>query len=36
VLTNVESWNYTHIDVDLNAATFIPILGLFAGEPLPK
>ncbi len=28
-LTNVEVWNYTHIDVDINAANFI--IGLFAG-----
>jgi len=31
MLTNVESWNYTHIDVDVDGATFIPIVGLFAG-----
>jgi outer membrane protein assembly factor BamE (lipoprotein component of BamABCDE complex) len=30
-LTNVETWNYTHINVDVDAATFIPIVGLFAG-----
>lgn len=30
-LTNVEAWNYTHINVDVDAATFIPIVGLFAG-----
>ena len=29
--TVVESWNYTHIDVEVNGATFIPIVGLFAG-----
>jgi hypothetical protein len=28
-LTNVEVWNYTHINVDVNAANFI--IGLFAG-----
>ena len=27
-LTNVEVWNYTHINVDVNAANFI--IGLFA------
>lgn len=30
-LTNVEVWNYTHINVEVDAATFIPIIGLFAG-----
>lgn len=30
-LANVEAWNYTHIDVDVDGATFIPIVGLFAG-----
>jgi hypothetical protein len=30
-LTNVETWSYTHINVDVNPATFIPIVGLFAG-----
>jgi len=30
-LTNVEVWSYTHINVDVDAATFIPIVGLFAG-----
>ncbi|HSL06221.1 MAG TPA: hypothetical protein VK901_22120 [Nitrospiraceae bacterium] len=28
-LTNVEVWNYTHINVNVNAANFI--VGLFAG-----
>ncbi len=28
-LTNVEVWNYTHVNVDINAANFI--IGLFAG-----
>ena len=27
----IESWNYTHIDVEVDGATFIPIVGLFAG-----
>ncbi|MDN5942332.1 MAG: hypothetical protein L0H94_10650 [Nitrospira sp.] len=27
----VESWNYTHMDVEVDGATFIPIVGLFAG-----
>jgi hypothetical protein len=36
MLTNVESWNYTHIDVDVNGATFIPIVGLFAGGATSK
>ena len=31
VLTNVETLNYTHVNVDVDAATFIPIVGLFAG-----
>jgi hypothetical protein len=30
-LTNVEVWSYTHINVDVDAATFISIVGLFAG-----
>lgn len=29
--TNIEVWSYTHINVDVDAATFIPIVGLFAG-----
>lgn len=29
--SNVEVWTYTHINVDVDAATFIPIVGLFAG-----
>ena len=31
MLTNTESWSYTHIDVAVDGATFIPIVGLFAG-----
>lgn len=30
-LTNVEAWSYTHVDVEVDGATFIPIVGLFAG-----
>jgi hypothetical protein len=30
-LTNVEVWSYTHMSVDVDGATFIPIVGLFAG-----
>src|SRR2546426_12255032 len=30
-ITNVETWSYTHMSVDVDAATFIPIVGLFAG-----
>ena len=30
-LTNVETWSYTHFNIDVDAATFIPIVGLFAG-----
>jgi hypothetical protein len=30
-LTNTEVWSYAHIDVDVDTATFIPIVGLFAG-----
>ena len=30
-LDNVEVWSYTHISVDVDGATFIPIVGLFAG-----
>ncbi len=28
---NSEVWSYTHMNVDVNPATFIPIVGLFAG-----
>ena len=31
MFTNVETWGYTHVDVDVDGATFIPIVGLFAG-----
>lgn len=30
-LTNVEIWKYTHIKMDVDGATFIPIVGLFVG-----
>lgn len=30
-LTNSEVWTYTHMSVDVDGATFIPIVGLFAG-----
>jgi hypothetical protein len=30
-LTYPESWSYHHISVDVDGATFIPIVGLFAG-----
>ncbi|MDR4495102.1 MAG: hypothetical protein R3B74_11895 [Nitrospirales bacterium] len=29
--SNIEVWSYSHMDVDVDAATFIPIVGLFAG-----
>ena len=29
--SNYEVWSYTHISIKTNAATFIPIVGLFAG-----
>ncbi len=29
--TNIEVWSYSHMNVDVDAATFIPIVGLFAG-----
>ncbi len=29
--SNYEVWGYTHISVETNAATFIPVIGLFAG-----
>lgn len=28
---NIEVWSYTHMNVDVDPATFIPIVGLFAG-----
>lgn len=31
IITNIEVWSYTHIDVEVNGATFIPIVGSFAG-----
>lgn len=31
VMTTVEAWSYSHMKVDVNGATFIPIVGLFAG-----
>jgi hypothetical protein len=30
-LANSETWSYTHLSVDVDGATFIPIVGLFAG-----
>jgi hypothetical protein len=30
-LTNAETWSYSHLSVDVDGATFIPIVGLFAG-----
>jgi len=30
-LSSFEVWNYTHMTVDVDAATFIPIVGLFVG-----
>jgi hypothetical protein len=30
-LTNSETWSYSHLSVDVDGATFIPIVGLFAG-----
>jgi hypothetical protein len=30
-LTNAETWSYTHLSVDVDGATLIPIVGLFAG-----
>lgn len=30
-MTDVEVWSYTHMSVDVDAATFIPIVGLFVG-----
>lgn len=29
--TNMEVWSYSYMNVDVDAATFIPIVGLFAG-----
>jgi hypothetical protein len=29
--TNVEVWSYSHMNVEVDGATFIPIVGLFAG-----
>jgi len=31
VTTNIEVWSYSHINVDVSPATYIPIVGLFAG-----
>jgi outer membrane protein assembly factor BamE (lipoprotein component of BamABCDE complex) len=30
-LPNSETWSYSHLSVDVDGATFIPIVGLFAG-----
>ncbi len=30
-LVNVEVWSYSHLSVDVDGVTFIPIVGLFAG-----
>ncbi|HJT20005.1 MAG TPA: hypothetical protein VJ746_06020 [Nitrospira sp.] len=30
-LTPIETWNYTHLNVQVDPATFIPVVGLFAG-----
>ena len=30
-LPNSEMWSYQHVKIDVNGATFIPIVGLFAG-----
>ena len=30
-LANFETWSYTHVNIDVDAATYIPIVGLFAG-----
>jgi hypothetical protein len=30
-LTNFEAWSYSHTDIAVDGATFIPIVGLFAG-----
>jgi hypothetical protein len=30
-LANSETWTYSHLSVDVDGATFIPIVGLFAG-----
>jgi hypothetical protein len=30
-LTDAETWSYSHLSVDVDGATFIPIVGLFAG-----
>jgi hypothetical protein len=30
-LPNSETWTYSHLSVEVNGATFIPIVGLFAG-----
>ncbi|WNM63511.1 hypothetical protein [Candidatus Nitrospira neomarina] len=29
--SNIEVWSYSHMNVDVDAATFIPIVGFFAG-----
>lgn len=31
MLTSVESWGYSHVDIDVDPTTFIPIVGLFVG-----
>lgn len=29
--SNYEVWGYSHVSIETNAATFIPVIGLFAG-----
>lgn len=35
-LSNVEVWTYSYLSVDVDGATFIPIVGLFAGGATSK
>jgi len=30
--SNYEVWGYSHVSIETNAATFIPVIGLFAGS----
>lgn len=34
--SNVEVWNYTHMNTEVDPVTFIPVIGMFAGSATSK
>lgn len=34
--STIEVWNYTHMNTEVSAATFIPVVGIFAGGATSK